>query len=948
MDSALHPSLMAKGDSYELRVAVGTSEISPHEMADELRDLTESVTCRSRELDLVYHQEVAEAIRQSGPLEAYRHLIEVNNQRIRTAELGNGREITSQRTAIHTGLAAHWVDAQARRFGYERPFALVALGGTGRGEMTPCSDTDFALLFEEETKDNAFLTTLLAQTIYGTYFARTYGFAIWPQPYNLEHAPALEGMQLNAFLDMQAVYDPHEFASTFRDRIRATFDPFEHFLHVSHSWRDAGRTDVEGRGERLDRFNIKSEGLRAFLAGVWTLGGPQFRHSLDVYNGLDDTRDLEAYYFLLRIRAFIHLRRGTQSQAKVDGSHAEDVLGFEDFESFGELLGLTIEERERFEFANQVRARLLAARRRVERFARGVVGRELQHGHKTYSGSSIIHGVGGLRHDATEPDATHQDKSMAALSLVLASQKYGVGIDPAELEEAFRNAGDWLLRVPQLSGLFYESRGSLAGSLAFLSQIDGAMERLFPGYTRFESSLDERVLEERTASRGVWVREKLQALDRCLRIGWKLLAQGKARWDPIKVALSDMVVVEAALLDTDHLAAVKLALLTKRLPMTVEDVACQADESLELHERFASGFSGIGLKEYFAVYVREAGFTETTVRVAEFLVANRRVLKQFSRHGRNDEWVVSELVGLCGDVQSLRALCVFTCIDRQAGIPIPDSDQMDSPPGAQDQKRRQWWSHENNAVRWFNTRELYIKALSRFMPEITPNASRTLSAAGYGAHECEILEDFGHDYFDGLYVRHTNHFASHLLRLVRNEETAPKVDLVRDGDASLLGIAARDFRGLAACIAGALYHHRVNLSQAHLFSATNCNLALDFFHLAADQSLPRDLTAIVRDAVQRQLHIAETDAASLPALCGTFQLDGTAKGGYCLRHETKSDASGLLYALTWKVFHLLGASIHGLSALTSRGSTFITVHLTLPHDRPLQEARNIVQREFQA
>lgn len=894
-----------------------------------------------------YHNEVTEAICQFGPLDAYRHLIQANNQRICGSELDNGREITSQRAAIHTVLAAHWVDAQRRCFGYERPFALVALGGTGRGEMTPCSDTDFALLFEEETKENAFLTTLLAQTINGKDFEKTYGFTIWPQPYNLEHAPALEGIQLNAFLDMQAVYDPYDFAPKFRDRIRATFDPFEHFLHVSRAWFDAGSVRVGSRGERLDQFDIKNEGLRAFLAGVWTRGGPEFRHSLDVYGGLDDTRDLEAYYFLLRIRAFIHLRRGTLSRARVDGSHTEDVLGFEDFESFGEMLGPTFGSRERFEFANQVRARLLAARRRVERFARGVIGRELQHGHKTYPGSSIIHGIGGLRHEALKANATQKDKSTAALSLVVASQKYGVGIDPGELEESFRNAGDWLQRVPQLSDLFYKSRGSLAASLEFLSQIDGAMERLFPGYTRFESSLDERVLEERTASRGVWVREKLQALDVCLRIGWKLLAQGKARWNPLQAALSDMVVVESALLDSNHLAAVKLALVTKRLPITAEDLACQEDESLELHERFASGFSGIGLTEYFTAYASEAGFTETTVRVAEFLVANRRSLKQFSRHGRNNEYIVSQLVSLCGDLQSLRALFVFTCIDRQVGIPAPESDQHGSLPGARDRKRRQWWSNENSVVRWFNTRELYTKALARFLPEIAPNATRTLSAAGYGDREREILEDFGPDYFTGQYVRHTNHFATQILRLESNQETTPKVDFVRDGDAILLGVAAQDFRGLAACIAGALFHHGVSLTQAHLFSATNHQLALDFFHLATDQPLPRDLTAIVRDAVQRRLHIGETDAASLPALCGTFQLDGNATRGYSLRHETKCDASGLLYALTWKVFHHLGASIHGLYALSARGTTFITVHLKLPHDRPLHEAQNIVQREFQ-
>lgn len=897
-------------------------------------------------MDIEHDSEVAQAIRQLSTQEAYRHLIEVNNQQIRTSNLNNGRAITAQRTAIHTGLAAHWVEAQREQFGYDRPFALVALGGTGRGEMTPCSDTDFALLFEEDTKDNAFLKTLLAQTVNGTHFADTYGFKIWPQPYNLEHAPALAGMQLNAFLDMWPVYDPHDFAPTFRDRIRATFDPFEHFLHVSRSWRGAGGAPAVGACDRLDRFDIKNEGLRPFLAGVWTRGGPQFRHSSEVYSGLENDRDLDAYYFLLRIRAFIHLRRGTYSESKVNGTHDEDILRFEDFESFGEMLGPTVEERERFDFANDVRVCLLSARRRVERFARGIIGRELRHGHKTFPGSSIIHGVGGLRHDTTETNATLSDKSTAALSLILASQKYGVGIDPAELEEAFGNAGDWLLRVPQLSDLFYESHGSLADSLEFLSQIDGAMERLFPGYTKFESSLDERVLEERATSRGAWVREKLQALDACLLVGWRSLAPGRAGWDPRSPSLPDMLVAEAAMLDSDHLAAVKLALLTKRLPMTDDDVICQADEDLELHERFASGFSGIELQEYFAPFAAEAGFTEKTVSVATFLIANRRAFKRLSTHGRNDERVVGELVSLCGDLQSLRALFVFTCVDRQVGMPTLDAHPNALPTGVGDRKPRVWWSHENSSVRWFNTRELYIKALSRFSPEIVPTPARTISDAGFGARECEILEDFGHDYFSGLYVRHTNHFASHLLRLVKQQEGDPKVDLVRDGDAVLLGVAARDFRGLAACVAGALHRHRVTMRQAHLFSAATYRLAMDFFHLGTDQSLPRGLAGVVCDAVQRQLYIAETDVASLPMLPGKLQLDGSTKGEYCLRYETMSDTSGVLYALTLKVFHHLGASIHGLSAFTSRGSAFVTVHLTLPHGRSLHEARQIVERRF--
>ncbi len=891
---------------------------------------------------------VRQAVREAGPLAAYQRLIAANDELIRSPEMEHGREITARRTAIHTGLAADWAASQRERFRYERPFALVALGGTGRAEMTPCSDTDFALLFDEAIEGNHFLQALHEQTVHGNRFEKTYGFRIWPQPYNLDHMPALEGMQLNAFLDMRPVYDPHDLARHFRDRIRATFDPFQHFLHVSAAWGGACCVPTAAGAERLDRFDIKTAGLRTFLAGVWTLGGPQFRHSHDVYRGLEDTRDLEAYYFLLRIRAWIHLRRGTFRPSNVDGSHDEDVLGFEDFESFGELLGPGADARARFEFANQVRARLLAARRRVERFARGVVGRELQQGHKTYPGSTIIHGIGGLRHDAAETYATPQDRSSAAMSLLVASQRYGVGIDPAELEGVFRNAGDWLLRVPELSALFYETRGSLADSLEFLAQIDGAMERLFPGYNRFEASLDERVLEERVSLRSAWLREKLRAFEHCLQLGWKKRGQERAKpWDPLKASLADMAVAESALLDANHLAAVKLALVVKRLPKTAEDEAVRADERLELHQRFASGFSDVPIGDYFAPYAIEGGFTDATVRVAEFLVANREALKEYSKLGRNDEEVVGNFVRLCGDADQLRALFVFTCADRLMGMPIAEANVAGGDADAATaRKRRAWWLAENNAVRWFNTRELYIKALAHFVPSITLDAHKTLNAAGYGAREREILGDFGRDYFSGLYVRHTNQFASHLLRLVDEPEAGPKVELVRDRDCILLGVAARDFRGLAACIAGALYRHHVSLSQAHLFSATKYGLALDFLHLAADQPLPRDLANVVREAVQRHLHIGDIDAASLPTLQGTTQLQAGPGNGCCLRHETTHPAPGLLYSITCKVYHQLGGSIHGLSAYTSKGNSYVTVHLTLPTDLPLHEAQFLVQQYF--
>jgi hypothetical protein len=559
----------------------------------------------------------------------------------------------------------------------------------------------------------------------------------------------------------------------------------------------------------------------------------------------------------------------------------------------------------------------------VAHFAKGAIERELKDGREVSPGSPIVHGVGGLYHATSNQGRTPQDRSRAALSLLLASQRYGVPVAPSELQTTFRNAGDWLARVPELAALFYEQHGSLADSFAFLSQLDGAEERLFPGYAKFESSLDSRVMSERWSLRGALERGRMRALERYVREGRTTLANAVSLPHLTHPAQRVIVAVEAALLDADHLAAVKLALKTKRLPLTQDDQALRLDETRPLHERYFTGLSGIPLSEYYQPYLTQCDFTRETVRITEFLVANRRAFKERAQAGLNDARQVQEFVELCQDEHLLRSLFVFACADRA-----------------------EWESEEEDPARWFNTRELYVKAMMCFKPP--PDPTRVLQAAGYSPDELSVLRDFGEDFFGGVYRQYATHFGTQLVRLVENPQaTGAKVSVLRDGTSTFVGIATRDYRGLAASISGAFWHHRIELRQAHLFSAMHHGLALDFFHILPHNTLLMpDLTRLIEDAIQGRLYAAESDEASLPRVTGNVSLREWRPGQYCLRIETTHSVSDVIYALTYKVFRHLRGNIFGLTAPAARGKAYVSVYHSLPPDLSLEQAQAIIAKQF--
>ncbi len=851
--------------------------------------------------------------------EAFERRVAASDRAILSPELDNGRSIVDERSAIYWEFAAQWAETQCLAFSYEKPFALVALGGTARREMTPFSDTDFAFLFDDAIEGNAFLLELQRQTLHSDEFENANGFRCEALPFNFDDIPGLDGKQLNSFLDMAPIYDPQGLVEPFRAQIRATYDPFSHFLHVRSFWKEHWKAAAEA-SERIDRFDIKNDGLRLFLAGVWILAGKDFRTSKEIYATLADPRDLQAYEFLLRIRSFVHLVKGRRGRPTATGAHPEDLMAFDDFLAFERLLGPEATELERFTFSNEVRSRLLSARRRVSLFAKSIIQAELNAGRRISPRSPIRYGAGGLYHGSSHRAKSPLRKSSAALSLLFASQRYGIPIDHTELQSTFRNAGDWLVRTPKLSNLFYEEQGSLADSFAFLSQVEGAEERLFPGYARFESSLDERVMTERKSLRSQLERDKTRALETYLREGRAILSSALTQQSRFEKAAQIAVPIEAALLDTDHLAAIRLALKTKRLPVIPQDIARRADTSRPLLERFSTGFSGIPLADYFKPFASDSGFSRETLDIATFLIANRRAFKDRSASGINDATHAQSFARLCQTEHRLRALFVFTCCDRV-----------------------EWETELENPARWFNTKELYGKTLRCFQPAHDPTSA--LNASGYTPHELEVLKDFGEDFFAGRYIPYANRFGPHLIRLVEEPDLArPKVALVRDGASVILGVAARDYQGLAGRITGFLWERSIDLAQAHLFSAVNYGIALDFFHLkggdpAVLQSLPKDL----EDAIELS---PSDDHATVPELRGDASIREWSPGLFCLRFETEENASGIVYALAQNAYRHLQANIFGLVAHASRDKSFVSIYHSLPPHLDLEAANAIVQEKF--
>lgn len=213
--------------------------------------------------------------------------------------------------------------------------------------------------------------------------------------------------------------------------------------------------------------------------------------------------------------------------------------------------------------------------------------------------------------------------------------------------------------------------------------------------------------------------------------------------------------------------------------------------------------------------------------------------------------------------------------------------------------------------------------------------------------------DFGRDFFEGIYRHYAVRFGPHLLRLAESGPGGkPKAMSITAGPSTILGVAARDDRGIAASISGALWKLGVGLRQAHLFSATNRGLALDFFHLAppdrdcrSEATSPDiDLGKQVETAIRERLHLSDADEAALPDVARQVTLTEWRPGLYRLRAESEGEVGALIYLLCCKACRQLRADVYGLASQSDRNGSWAVVYLALPPTLALEDAREIVAK----
>ena len=263
------------------------------------------------------------ARRPTEVLPLYKKFLAIEEHRLRLQHQagGGGREICARRVSLIDVLLNHLFraattatqDADAPK---KIPFALIALGGYGRGELNPFSDVDVMFLHEGKSgKVPAPVEKVVEQILYLLW---DIGFKVGHSTRSIKEAIAEANRDMltkTSMLESRFVVGDERLANVFRARFRSKCVEGHEREYVEMRMEDqAARHSKFGGSVYMQEPNVKNGcgGLRDYQNLLWMTyfkEGALTTTHLVGKNWLSESerRRLEAAYdFLLRVRTDLH------------------------------------------------------------------------------------------------------------------------------------------------------------------------------------------------------------------------------------------------------------------------------------------------------------------------------------------------------------------------------------------------------------------------------------------------------------------------------------------------------------------------------------------------------------------------------------------------------------------------------------------------------------------
>lgn len=749
------------------------------------------------------------------------------------------------------------------------PFAVVALGGYGRGELHPSSDVDLMVVHDGEL--SPWVQRITQELLYTLW---DLGLAVGHSLRSLEDCVAMARTDLPSRTSMQAARflagDRRLFARLRRVlRENVYQQDFEEFLAATLAEREQ-RYRKHGTLPDVTEPNVKESagGLRDMHTALWLCGAKFRARTLRELReaGLITERERraadEALTFLWRVRSELHFLSG----------HRHDVLTRELQPRVAKSLGYEDEPGslgvERFMRDYYLRARVIhrISRRLIARcqetLARrdGAARRERQ---QALADGLVF--IDGRLYPAGGPEVFRADPTRL-IRVFWHAHRLGCDLSPA-LERAVEDAVDLLddgvRRSPVARDLFLDicrTWGRVAVTLSAMHEL-GVLGRYLPEFGALTCLVQYDAYHRFSADRhSLLAVEHLEAL-----------APGRSA----ESAGAAQVFAEVE----------RPELLM--LGMLLHDIG-----KAQGHGHVAKGIPLV------RQLTARLGLPPEDAAVVEFLVAHHLTMSHVAqRRDLDDPKTVGDFAATVGDPQRLRMLYLLTYADMQAvgpGVLTPWRAQV--------------------------LHELYARTLHHLTggrverPSRTQLAERLLALLGGEVDRSAVRAHLAMMSDRYLATTTLQRMADHL-RLVQRLEGLPAVtELFHHPDLGFsdLVVVTRDVPGLFALIAGTLAAHHINIISAQIATRAD-GIAIDTFQVndpvgeavtapATWQRVCQALRAVIagEERVEALLARRRTPAspAPRPEAPPKVVVDNTLSDEYTVVEVKCPDRLGLLYLIT--------------------------------------------------